>query len=96
MKGGTACFIAMIAHMINARQIRAARALLGLSQGELAVLAKVGTATVYRLEGAGDQVRGSAQTLWKLQTALEEAGIVFIDRGTELGLGVRLRDPSVW
>ena len=82
--------------MINARQIRAARALLGLSQGELAVLAKVGTATVYRLEGAGDQVRGSAQTLWKLQTALEEAGIVFIDRGTELGLGVRLRDPSVW
>ncbi len=80
--------------MINARQIRAARALLGLSQGELAALSKLGMATVQRMEIAGDEVKGSALTIWKLQTALEEAGIVFIDRNSEFGFGVRLKDPS--
>ena len=40
--------------------------------------------------------RRSAQSLWKLQMALEEAGLVFIDLETELGLGVRLKYPSIW
>ena len=63
--------------MIMASQIRAARALLGLSQRELAVLAAIGLATVKRIEAAPD-IRGAADTFWKIQTALEKAGIVFI------------------
>jgi predicted transcriptional regulator len=77
--------------MIMASQIRAARALLGLSQRELAVLAAIGLATVKRIEAAPD-IRGAADTFWKIQTALEKAGIVFISSDQQGGPGVRLRD----
>jgi transcriptional regulator with XRE-family HTH domain len=78
--------------MIFSREIRAARALLGWSQVELAAAAAVGVATVRRLETAGTEIRGSVNTVWKIQRALENAGIEFIPaeagRG---GPGVRLR-----
>jgi transcriptional regulator with XRE-family HTH domain len=77
--------------MLNARQIRAGRALLGLSQGELAKRAKVGIATLQRMEQAVDEARGAVRTLVKLQTALEAAGVIFIDADHEAGPGVRLR-----
>ena len=77
--------------MIMASQIRAARALLGLSQRELAVLAEIGLATVKRIEAAPD-IRGAADTFWKIQTALESAGIEFIPTEAGKGPGVRLRD----
>jgi transcriptional regulator with XRE-family HTH domain len=76
--------------MITASQVKAARALLGLSQGELAEKAGLGIATVKRLELA-TELRGAATTLWKVQTALEEAGIEFLPAGEESGPGVRLR-----
>ena len=79
--------------MIMASQIRAARALLGLSQRELAVLAEIGLATVKRIEAAPD-IRGAADTFWKIQTALEKAGIVFISADQQGGQGVRLRDVA--
>lgn len=79
--------------MIRPMQIQAARGLLGLSQTELAKRAAIGLATLQRLEAAGSNLRGSAQTIWKLQRALEAAGVVFIDQDDKQGPGVRLKKP---
>ncbi len=76
--------------MISARQLKAARALLGISQSQLAERAGVGVATIRRLE-TSDEVRGQAATLAKLQIALTEEGIIFITRDAAFGEGVRLR-----
>jgi transcriptional regulator with XRE-family HTH domain len=75
--------------MIGASQIRAARSLLALSQQDLADLAKIGVATVKRIE-ASAQIRGAAETFWKIQTALERAGVEFIPGDATKGPGVRL------
>ena len=77
--------------MIFAREIRAGRALLGWTQLQLAKAASIGVATVRRLEGADSEIRGSAGTVWKVQKALEEAGIEFIPADELKGPGVRLR-----
>ena len=76
--------------MIESSQIRAARALLGYSQTDLSKLASVSATTVKRLEGASE-IRGAAETRWKIQTALEEAGIEFISADETKGPGVRLK-----
>jgi transcriptional regulator with XRE-family HTH domain len=76
--------------MIEAAQIRAARALLGLGQVELAELAELGINTVKRVE-LSEEVTGSARTLWKIQTALEWAGVEFIPADETKGPGVRLK-----
>ena len=76
--------------MIFSREIRAGRALLGWSQIELAQAAAVGVATVRRLEAAGTEIRGSVETVWKIQRALEAAGIEFISPEEGKGPGVRL------
>ena len=76
--------------MIDAAQIRAARALLKLSQTEVAKIASVHVATIRRLE-ASTGIRGAADTLWKIQQALEAAGVEFISQKGEKGPGVRLR-----
>jgi transcriptional regulator with XRE-family HTH domain len=77
--------------MIDAGQIRAARALLNLSQADLARTASVHVATIRRIEAAPD-IRGAAETLWKIQVALEAAGIEFIPTEAGKGPGVRLRN----
>ena len=79
--------------MIIPLQIRAARVLAGISQQDLAKLAKVGLGTVKRIEAGGTEVSGTAQTVARLQRALEATGIVFIDQSDDRGPGVRLRDP---
>ena len=76
--------------MILPKQIKAARALLGLNQDELARAAGIGSATLKRVE-ATDEVRGAAGTLWKIEQALEKAGIEFISAEGGKGQGVRLR-----
>jgi transcriptional regulator with XRE-family HTH domain len=76
--------------MIEAVQIRAARGLLNISQANLARTASVHVATIRRLEAA-TEVRGAAETLWKIQRALENAGIEFIPAEAGRGPGVRLR-----
>jgi transcriptional regulator with XRE-family HTH domain len=77
--------------MIFSREIRAGRALLGWSQLELAQAASVGVATVRRLEAAEMQIRGSVESVWKIQRALEAAGIEFIPADAGKGPGVRLK-----
>jgi transcriptional regulator with XRE-family HTH domain len=76
--------------VINSAQIRAARALLALNQAELSKLATVSATTIKRLEGA-PKMRGSAEVLWKIQTALEQAGVEFIPGDESKGPGVRLK-----
>jgi transcriptional regulator with XRE-family HTH domain len=77
-----------------ASQIKGARAMLGLSQRELAKLASVGLATVQRME-LTTEVRGAAETIWKIQMALEQAGVEFIPADDTKGPGVRLKQRKM-
>ena len=75
--------------MITIEQLRAARALLGWSQTDLASHAGLSVPTVKRLEGGyGPNVSVEART--KMQKTLERAGISFINENGG-GLGLRLR-----
>ena len=76
--------------MIEAAQIKAARAFLGIGQVELSELAGVGLTTLKRIE-LSEEITGSARTLWKIQTALEAAGVEFISADDEKGPGLRLK-----
>ena len=76
--------------MIDAAQIRAARALLDISQVQLSELASVSVATVKRVEAATG-IRGAAESLWKIESSLEKLGIEFIPAEAGRGPGVRLR-----
>ena len=74
--------------MITPGQCRAARALIGWSQQDLAAQAGVGIMTVHQLEKDGSQPRRA--TLEVVQRALESAGVEFIEENGG-GAGVRLR-----
>jgi transcriptional regulator with XRE-family HTH domain len=78
--------------VIEPAQIRAARGLLALSQAELAEMASLSVASVKRLETAAG-VRGAAETIWKIEKALEAAGVEFIPEEAGRGAGVRLKQP---
>ncbi len=71
-------------------QLRAARGLLGWSQSQLAEASSVGLSTIRRMEGSDGPLRGTAENVWEVQRALEDAGVIFIDADEE-GPGVRLR-----
>jgi transcriptional regulator with XRE-family HTH domain len=75
---------------VSIRQMKAARALLGWSQEELAACSGVSVPTVKRLEAAEGPLGGRVDTAHKLQSALEKAGIQFIEENGG-GAGVRLR-----
>ena len=80
--------------MITAAQLRAARALLGLDQRKLAELSGLSLPTIQRMEGSEGVIRGNVDSLMKLVSALEAAGIVLIGEGSvsaEGGRGVRLK-----
>jgi predicted transcriptional regulator len=64
--------------VISAAQIRAARALLGISASELASRAKVGWATVQRFEAQKGVPQSRSTTLQRIQETLEDAGVVFL------------------
>ena len=77
--------------MLTAKQIRAARALLGWSQPELAKAAGLSLPTIVRMEGEAGPGRSSATNVDALQRALEAGGIVFLAGDADVGPGVRLR-----
>jgi len=79
--------------MIEPSQIRAARALLAIGQLELSKIADIAISTVKRIELA-KEITGSGRTLWKLQTALEKAGVEFIPADEHKGPGVRLKERT--
>jgi predicted transcriptional regulator len=77
--------------MLYPAQMRAARALLGWHQSELARRAKVGLATIQRLEqGPQGPVMAHYATVVRITQCFEEAGIQFISEDGDGGIGVRL------
>jgi transcriptional regulator with XRE-family HTH domain len=84
--------------MITAAQLRAARVLLGIDQRRLAELSGLSVPTIQRMEASETMVRGNVDSLVKLISAFNEAGIEMIDEGavsSAQGRGVRLRiDPG--
>ena len=79
--------------MLQAAQIRAARALLGWRQEDLAKASKVGLATIARIEQGEGMVQGNFSTIMKIQHALENEGISFF-ADPEGGIGVKLEKKS--
>ena len=80
--------------MISASQLRAARALLGLDQRQLADLAGLSVPTIQRMEASDGTIRGNVDSLTKLIGALAAAGVELIGEGassTGGGRGVRLK-----
>jgi transcriptional regulator with XRE-family HTH domain len=82
--------------MMTSAQMRAARALAGLDQRQLAELAGVSLPTIQRMEASDGVVRGVVDTLVKVVEAFERAGIELIgDNAASAGggRGVRLKQP---
>jgi transcriptional regulator with XRE-family HTH domain len=80
--------------MITAAQLRAARALLGIDQRELAAQAGLSLPTIQRMEASDGVIRGNVDSLMKLVGALDAAGIELISENatsTGGGRGVRLK-----
>lgn len=75
--------------MITAAQMRAARALLGIDQRQLAGLSGLSVPTIQRMEASDDVVRGNVDSLMKLIAALDTAGIELIGEGAVSGAGGR-------
>ncbi len=90
VKGFTAFQCSIVPFMITNAQLRAARSLLGWSQARLAEASGLGIATIKRMEGERGPLRSSAGNVLKVQQALEDAGVIFIDADEE-GPGVRLK-----
>lgn len=79
--------------VIFGEQIRAARSLLGWTQSDLAEKAGIAAMTVKRFEAIRGPLKGTIDSLIRVQSALEEAGIIFISADKEAGVGVRLANP---
>jgi transcriptional regulator with XRE-family HTH domain len=77
------------ASMITPKQIRAARALLGIGQIELASSSGVSIATIRRIEASNDNMRVLLETMVRIQRALEAEGIVFIETDEMVGVALR-------
>lgn len=83
--------------MITSSQLRAARALLGIDQRQLAERAGVSLPTIQRMEASDGIVRGVVDSLMKVIEALQAAGIELIGDhapSSGRGRGVRLAEPA--
>jgi transcriptional regulator with XRE-family HTH domain len=79
--------------MISSAQLRAARALLGIDQRTLAELSSLSLPTIQRMEASDGVIRGNVDSLMKLVSALDAAGIELIgeNASSQGGRGVRLK-----
>jgi transcriptional regulator with XRE-family HTH domain len=74
--------------------MRAARALAGVDQRELAKKSGLSVPTIQRMEASDDVIRGNVDSLMKLIAAIEAFGIELIGEGmlsSSGGRGVRLK-----
>lgn len=78
----------MSTQKVSIAQIKAARALLGWSQDDLAKRSAVSQPTIKRLEAEGGELGGRPETGAKIRRTLEKAGIEFLNGGAP---GVRLK-----
>ncbi len=75
-------------------QLKAARALAGVSQADVANAAGVFVTTIGNMEKAGpDSIGGRVDTIRRVQAALEAMGVEFIDKNGG-GAGVRLKHAT--
>jgi transcriptional regulator with XRE-family HTH domain len=78
--------------MITSAQMRAARALLGIDQRELAQRASLSLPTIQRMESSDGVIRGNVDSLMKLVDALAASGVELIgEDATSLGRGRGVR-----
>jgi predicted transcriptional regulator len=77
--------------MISVRQIKAARALLGWSQEDMARHSAVSYPTIARLESSDGDLGGRKDTAEKITAALEAAGIEFTN-GDQPGVKLARRE----
>ncbi|WP_441258973.1 helix-turn-helix domain-containing protein [Bradyrhizobium sp. 521_C7_N1_3] len=82
--------LSMESKVFSVRQMKAARALLAWSQGDLAKASGVSEPTIARLESEDGEVGGRAETGDRLRAALEKAGVEFIPENGG-GAGVRMK-----
>ena len=77
--------------MISPAQIRAARAMLGWKQTDLAAAAGVSEISIKNIERGKTDARTS--TMAKIESAVADAGVLFLDTGVNRdgGPGVRLK-----
>ncbi len=83
--------------MITSSQLRAARALAGVDQRELARACGLSLPTIQRMEASDGVVRGTVESLMKLIAALDRLGVQLINEGATSdsgGRGVRLKQPA--
>lgn len=80
--------------MITAAQLRAARALAGIDQRQLAERAGLSAPTIQRMEASEDVIRGNVDSLTKIIAALDAIGIELIGENAVShgsGRGVRFK-----
>jgi transcriptional regulator with XRE-family HTH domain len=80
--------------MITAAQLRAARALVGMDQRDLAAASGLSLPTIQRMEASEGVIRGNVDSLMKLIAALESAGVELINEGAvseKGGRGIRFK-----
>jgi transcriptional regulator with XRE-family HTH domain len=80
--------------MITAAQLRAARALAGIDQRDLAERCGLSVPTIQRMESSEGVIRGNVDSLMKLIGALDALGIALIGddaSSNEGGRGVRFK-----
>ena len=80
--------------MMTGAQVRAARALAGIDQRELADHAGLSVPTIQRMEASDGVVRGNVDSLMKLVAAFEKLGIDLIIASESGGRGVRFKSAS--
>lgn len=83
--------------MITGPQLRAARALLGIDQKTLANMAGLSVPTIQRMEANDSIVGGMVDSLTRVVSAIEDAGVELIADGATSsggGRGVRLRQSA--
>jgi transcriptional regulator with XRE-family HTH domain len=80
--------------MLSSLQLRAARALAGLDQRQLAEKSGLSVPTIQRMEASEGVIRGNVDSLMKIVAALDQAGVELITEdaiSTSGGRGVRLK-----
>jgi transcriptional regulator with XRE-family HTH domain len=82
--------------MLSSLQLRAARALVGMDQRQLAEKSGLSVPTIQRMEASGGVIRGNVDSLMKIVAALEQSGVELIGEDAVSsggGRGVRLKAP---
>jgi hypothetical protein len=74
---------------VSVRQVKAARALLGWTQRDLAAASGVGAPNIARIEAQGGELRASATTGGAIFEAFRKAGVVFFR--SDAGEGVTVQ-----